>query len=142
MNQHKKSNNMKQIRVILELGKDGYGLWFEEIENIFGFGETIEAAKIDAESVLEGYIVALNKCNQPIPEILQGEYELVFEFDMESLLKHINGIVTKTALAKASGVNPSQLTHYSSGLKKPRKEQKEKIINGLHKLGRELLSLS
>ena len=30
----------------------------------------------------------------------------------------------------------------SSGLKKPRKEQREKIINGLHKSGQELLSVS
>ena len=133
---------MNQIHVILELGKDGYGVWFEELENVFGFGETVEAAKKDAKAALEGYIVALNRCNQVIPEILQGEYELVFDFDIKALLKHIDGIVTKTALAKASGINPAQLTHYSSGLKKPRKEQKEKIIAGLHKLAQELLSVS
>ena len=133
---------MKQIHVVLELGKDGYGIWFEELENVFGFGETVEAAKKDAKAALEGYIVALNRCNQPVPEILKGEYELVFEFDTKALLKHIDGIVTKKAISEASGINKSQLTHYSSGLKKPRKEQREKIINGLHKLGRELLSVS
>ena len=133
---------MKQIHVTLELGKDGYGLWFEEIENVFGFGETVEAAKKDTKAALDGYIIALNRCNQPIPEILQGKYELIFQFDVEALLKYINGTVTKTALAKASGINPTQLSHYSSGLKKPRKEQREKIIAGLHKLGQELLSVS
>jgi len=133
---------MKQIHVILELGKDGYGIWFEELPHVFGFGETVEAAKNDAQAALEGYIVALNKSNQPIPEILQGEYELVYQFDVEALLKHIDGTVTKTALAKAAGINPVQLSHYSSGLKKPRKQQREKIIAGLHKLGRELLSIS
>ena len=133
---------MKQIHVILELGKDGYGIWFEELPHVFGFGETVEAAKNDAQAALEGYIVALNKSNQPVPEILQGEYELVYQFDVEALLKHIDGTVTKTALAKAAGINPVQLSHYSSGLKKPRKQQREKIIAGLHKLGRELLSVS
>jgi predicted RNase H-like HicB family nuclease len=133
---------MRQIKTVLELGKDGYGIWFEEIPNVFGFGETVEAAKADAKAALEGFGVVLNKYNQPIPEILQGEYELVFEFDIEALLKHIEGTVTKTALAKASGINASQLSHYSSGLKKPRKEQRDKIVAGLHKLGRELLSVS
>jgi len=133
---------MKQIHVILELGKDGYGVWFEELPHVFGFGETVEAAKIDAQRALEGYLIALNKCNQSIPEILQGEYELVYQFDVEALLKYIDGTVTKTALAKAAGINPVQLSHYSSGLKKPRKQQREKIIAGLHKLGRELLSVS
>ena len=132
---------MKQIHVILELGKDGYGVWFEDLPHVFGFGETAEAAKADAKSALDGYIVALDKCNQPIPEILQGEYELVFQYDVEALLKNIDGAVTKTALAKAAGINPTQLSHYSSGLKKPRKKQREKIITGLHKIGRELLAV-
>ena len=133
---------MKQIHVILELGKDGYGVWFEELPHVFGFGETVEAAKTDAKNALDGYIVALNKCNQPIPEILQSEYELIYKFDIEALLKYIDGTVTKKALAKAAGMNPVQLSHYSSGLKKPRKQQQEKIIAGLHKLGKDLLSVS
>jgi predicted RNase H-like HicB family nuclease len=132
---------MKQIHVILELGKDGYGVSVEEFP-VFGFGETVAAAKADAKAALDGYIVALKRCNKNIPEILQGEYELVFEFDVEALLKYIDGTVTKTALAKASGINATQLTHYSSGLKKPRKEQRDKIIAGLHKLGNDLLSVS
>jgi predicted RNase H-like HicB family nuclease len=97
---------MNQIRVILEMGKDGYGVCFEELPHVFGFGETLEKAKADAKAALDGYIVALNKCNQPIPEILQGEYELVFQFDVDALLKYIDGTVTKTALAKAAGINP------------------------------------
>jgi hypothetical protein len=57
-------------------------------------------------------------------------------------LKYINGTVTKAALAKAAGMNPTQLSHYSFGLKKPRREQRNKIISGLHKLGNDLLSVS
>lgn len=133
---------MQKVRVILELGKDGYGVSFPEIENIFGFGETLEAAKEDAQKVIDFYISILHKNNKPLPKILTGDYELAFEFETEALLKHIEGIVTKKALAKASGINPAQLSHYSSGLKKPRKEQREKIIKGLHKLGNELLSVS
>jgi predicted RNase H-like HicB family nuclease len=133
---------MKQIHVTLEMGKDGYGISFKEIPNIFGFGESVEAAKADAKAVLNFYIECLDKANKPIPEMLQGEYELAFEFDIEALLKYINGTVTKIALAKASGINPTQLSHYSSGLKKPRKEQRNKIVAGLHKLGNDLLAVS
>ena len=133
---------MRQIHVILELGKDGYGVSFNEIPNVFGFGETVTDAKADAKTALDFYIECLSKTNRAIPEILQGEYELVYQFDVEALLKYIDGTVTKTALAKASGINATQLSHYSSGLKKPRKEQRDKIIAGLHKLGRDLLSVS
>ena len=133
---------MKKIRAILELGKDGYGVSFPEIDNIFGFGETLAAAKVDAQTVFDFYIGMLKKNGKDLPEMLQGEYELCFEFDIEALLKYVDGIVTKTALSKASGINASQLSHYSSGLKKPRKEQRERIIKGLHTLGQELLSVS
>jgi predicted RNase H-like HicB family nuclease len=137
-----KEDFMEKIKVILEAGKDGYGVSFEIIPNVYGFGETVETAKADAKAALEGFVVALRKYNKPIPKVLEGGYELDFEFDIEALLKHIEGIVTKSALAKASGINPSQLSHYSSGLKKPRKEQKEKIIQGLHKLAQDLLSVA
>ncbi|MDR1102651.1 MAG: type II toxin-antitoxin system HicB family antitoxin [Tannerella sp.] len=133
---------MKQIHVTLEMGKEGFGVSFEEFPCVFGFGETVEAARADAKSALDGYAVALGKCNRPVPEILQGEYELVYQFDMEALLKHIEGTVTKTALAKAAGINPTQLTHYSTGLKKPRKEQRDKIISALHRIGKDLLSVN
>ena len=133
---------MKQIHAVLELGKDGYGVWFREIENGFGFGETVEQAKEDAKIALESYIFVLNKYNKPVPEILSGDYELVFEFDMEALLKYIDGTVTKRAIAKASGINAAQLSHYSSGLKKPRKQQREKIIAGLHKIAKDLLAVN
>jgi len=133
---------MNQIHVTLELGKDGYGVSFREITNVIGFGETVELAKKDAKDVLFFFIESLNKNHRPVPEILQGDYELVYEFDIEALLKHLDGKVMKTALSKASGINATQLSHYSSGLKKPRKEQRERIIKGLHKLGQELLSVS
>ena len=133
---------MITITTILEAGKDGYGVSFPEIPNVFGFGETVENAKKDAKAALKAFIDILKQYGKEIPEILAGDYELIFEFDIEALLKYIDGIVTKTALAKASGINPAQLSHYSSGLKKPRKEQREKIVNGLHKLGHDLLSVS
>ncbi|GAP71753.1 hypothetical protein SAMD00024442_17_59 [Candidatus Symbiothrix dinenymphae] len=133
---------MKQIHVVLELGRDGYGVCFREIDNIFGFGETVVKAMQDAKDVIKFYLECLEERDKSIPEILQGEYELVFEFDIEALLKYIDGTVTKTALAKASGIHPSQLSHYSSGLKKPRKPQREKIIAGLHKLGADLMAVS
>jgi predicted RNase H-like HicB family nuclease len=133
---------MKSIIVTLEMGRDGYGVSFDKVPNVFGFGETVELAKKDAKDALTFYVECLNKNQQPIPEILQGEYNLVFEFDVEALLKHIDGTVTKTALAKASGINVTQLSHYCSGLKKPRKQQHDKIIQGLQKIGKELLSVS
>jgi len=130
---------MKQIRAILELGKDGYGVSFIEINNVFAFGETVEKAKLDASEALKFYIDVENKEN--LPEILKGEYEIKFEFDMPALLKHINGIVTQKAISRETGIHETLLTHYSKGLKKPRKQQRERIISGLHKIAEDLLAV-
>jgi predicted RNase H-like HicB family nuclease len=136
-----KSNKriMKQIHVSLELGADGYGVSFRELDAVFGFGETVESAKADACQVVEDYIKVLATAGKPVPEILQGDYELIFEFDIEALLRAMRGKITKRALSKASGIHPTQLSHYGSGLKRPRKKQQDKIIAGLHQLGKDLL---
>jgi len=133
---------MEKIVATLEMGRDGYGVWFNDIKNVFAFGETVEKAKQDAREALEFFVEISEKSNKPVPKALQGEYELVFEFDTEALLKYVGNIVTQKALSKASLINPAQLSLYSSGQKKPRREQRERIINGIHKLAGELLSVS
>jgi predicted RNase H-like HicB family nuclease len=76
---------MNQIQAILELGKDGYGVRFDDIPHVIAFGQTIEEAKKEAKEALEGYIIALNMCNQQIPNILKNKYELSFRYDVDSL---------------------------------------------------------
>lgn len=66
---------------------------------------------------------------------------MVFIFDVESLLNYYNGVFTKSALMRLTGINQQQLHHYSKGLKKPRQTQIKKIETALHKLGKELLAI-
>lgn len=133
---------MKTINVILERGKDGYGVSFDGIPNVYSFGETLEKAKENAKIALDGFVKALKKLNKPVPAALQGKYELEFEFDTAALLEYINGTITQTALSKATGINVSQISHYATGHRKPRPEQRRKIVNGLHQIGKELMAVS
>ena len=132
---------MKQITAILELGKDGYGVSFQEIDSVFAFGETVEKAKQEAGEALKFYIDVLNEDKENLPEILKGEYEIKYEFDVAALLKYIGGTVTQKAISRETGIHETQLAHYSKGLKKPREKQRERIICGLHKIGKELLAV-
>ena len=45
------------------------------------------------------------------------------------------------AISRVSGINQHQLSHYANGLKKPRPEQRRRIVEGLHKIGRELMAV-
>jgi hypothetical protein len=75
------------------------------------------------------------------PEILKGEFKIVYRFDIVSLLSYYKNIFTNAGLERITGINQRQLAHYSSGLKRPRPAQTKKIMNALHELGSELLSI-
>lgn len=72
------------------------------------------------------------------PKVFDEEYELVFKFDVQSLLEYYRGIFSFASLQLITGINQKQLAHYASGISKPRPVQAEKIANGLHRLAKEL----
>jgi predicted RNase H-like HicB family nuclease len=130
-----------KMKAILEKGKDGYGVSFEGIPNIYGFGETVEASKKDTKEVLD-FFIRTKDLHKLVPELLKGEYQLEFEFDTTTLLNYIGGTITPSALARASGINVAQISHYATGRRKPRPAQREKIVYGLHQIAHELLTVS
>ena len=76
------------------------------------------------------------------PSIFDGEYSFEYKFNIESLLCCYNGILSRAALSRISGINEKQLGHYACGRSRPRQAQKVKIIEGLHRLGNELLAVT
>jgi predicted RNase H-like HicB family nuclease len=130
---------MKQIKIVIEKTKNHYSAYAENVEGIYGAGNTPDEAK---QSILNA-ITLLKKYNkaQNIPAILKGNYELVYRFDAESLLTYYKKVFTNSALERITGINQRQLQHYSSGLKKPRLAQKKKIETALHQLGSELMAI-
>ena len=127
---------MKTLKIIIERSKDHFGAYAENAEGIYGAGDTVEEAK---QSILDAItIIRQEFSSDNIPNILKGEYEIVYHFDAESFLRYYKGIFTNSALERITGVNQRQLQHYSSGLKKPRQLQLKKIEDGLHRLAAEL----
>ncbi len=129
---------MKKIRVVIEQGKDGYGAYAENVKKIYGMGDTVEEVK---QSVLECIEIVKSFDDKNIPAALKGEYEIVWKFDVESLLEYYKGIFSQTGIARLTGINEKQLNHYASGLKKPRPAQAKKIENALHRLANDLLAI-
>jgi predicted RNase H-like HicB family nuclease len=130
---------MNTLKIVIERSADMFGAYAENAEGIYGGGDTVEKAK---QSILDAIdIIKEEFTSQNTPAILKGEYEIIYHFDVESLLNYYKGIFTNAALEKITGINQRQLQHYSSGLKKPRLPQLKKIEKGLHKLAAELQSL-
>lgn len=130
---------MKTLRIIIEKSADYFDAYAENCEGVYGAGDTVEEAK---ENVLNG-LELLIKSTDPerLPEILKGQYTIIYKFDTQSFLNYYDKIFSKPALERLTGINQKQLHHYASGMRKPREQQRKKIADALHQLGQELLSI-
>ena len=77
-----------------------------------------------------------------VPQWLRdGEYEFEYHLDAAALLQMCAPYASIAAISRVSGINQHLLSHYANGLKRPRPEQRKRIVEGLHKIGRELISV-
>lgn len=129
---------MKKIKIVIGRSKDHFGAYAENVPKIYGGGDTIEEAK---QSIFECIDIVKSFDDKDIPAALKGEYELVWQLDVGSFLQHYKGIFNQTGIAKLTGINEKLLSHYASGLKKPRAAQAKRIEAALHQLGSELLAV-
>lgn len=104
-------------------------------------GTFADLKKEIAESI-EFYIDCAKEDGEVYPAVFDREYELVYKFDMESLLSFYEKVISRAALGRITGINERQLSHYACGRSKPRPEQAQKIVNALHELGQDLLAIS
>jgi len=95
---------------------------------------------------------------QSVPGILNSAYEAIdfyfeeadekvgpndirFEIDFKQFFKYYK-VINSKFLAEKIGMNATLLSQYVSGIKTPSKKQTEKILNGIHQIGRELAEIN
>lgn len=96
----------------------------------------------EVEESIQFYIDCAKEDGEDYPSILDYDYELEFKFDVQSLLFFYQGIFSYSALETITGINQKQLAHYAAGRSKPRKQQTEKIANGLRELAEEMICIT
>lgn len=96
----------------------------------------------EVRSTLEFHIKGMVADGDDIPDWLRnGDYELEYHLDAAALLQMCSPYASIAAISRVSGINRHQLSHYANGLKKPRPAQRKRIVEGLHKIGRELIAV-
>ncbi|MBC9934528.1 helix-turn-helix transcriptional regulator [Chitinophaga qingshengii] len=65
---------------------------------------------------------------------------IVIRLDMQQFFEYYNVISVK-GLAERIGMNPSLLSQYANGIKKPSTKQAHKILDGIKEVGMELSKL-
>jgi predicted RNase H-like HicB family nuclease len=129
---------MKTVRAILSKGSDDFGAWLEDLDGVYGAGDTPGEALESLKKSMALYV----KHNTDAPAWLKnGTYRIRYKFDAESILNYYKGIFTNAALERITGINQKQIQHYASGIKKPRPEQLKKIEIAFKKLGTELMAV-
>lgn len=76
-----------------------------------------------------------------LPDCLKVPHTFRYEMTVQALLHYYDGILTRAAISRATGINQNQLSHYMNGVRNPRPDKRRLIINGLHKIGHELLTV-
>jgi predicted RNase H-like HicB family nuclease len=132
---------MHYLKAIIETTAHNYSAYFENLDGVAATGATLAEIKENLTSALDDWFTTCKELDCEIPEELQGEYAITFKMDVKSLLSVYEGIFTKSALERLTGINQKQLWHYANGLSQPRKAQVEKIESALHRLGAELLAI-
>ena len=105
-------------------------------------GRTLEELKRNMEEALRWHIESMREDGEYVPEEFDGEWQLEWNLSVRALLHYTEKLVPKAAIAKVTGINQQQLTHYASGYREPRPAMRAKIIEGIHQIANQLSAIS
>ena len=131
---------MEKIVMILERSKDLYCAYSDNCDGIYAAGETMEEAKADTYRAIDG--IKRNLPEERWPEQIKGEFEIEWKFDVPSFLEYYSNFISLAGMERMTGVNQKQLSNYLNHRSVPRRKQADRIVNGIHRFARELLSIS
>ncbi|WP_313373774.1 type II toxin-antitoxin system HicB family antitoxin [Chishuiella sp.] len=131
----------KIIEVFVEKNEDG--TYWGTSQNIPGvissFGNSLDELQRDFELAFSDYIEVAKELKEPYAE----DYEnVVFEYkmDMSSFFELVPEIKI-SSIAKRAEMNESLVRQYKTGKVKASQSQSNKILDAIHELGNELLSV-
>ena len=137
---------MEKITVFIGWAEKNYSAYTNDFERLGGIiiatNKTLDGVKKEFESALQFHIDGCKQDGDTLPEWLtSGKYELAYILETSALIHSLDGILTRSAIARVTGINERQIGHYALGIRKPRPQQRDKIIAGIHKISCELASV-
>ncbi|MBN1340387.1 MAG: type II toxin-antitoxin system HicB family antitoxin [Bacteroidales bacterium] len=121
----------KKIKIIVEKTSTGFSAYSEDYP-IFSTGKTVTEL--------------INNVFEAAKLYFEDKYEIThenlkFEIDFSQFFQNYK-VLNAKFLAEKIGMNPTLLSQYVQGHKKPSDDQTEKILNGIHQIGQELTELN
>ncbi|MCK7535643.1 MAG: XRE family transcriptional regulator [Marinilabiliales bacterium] len=122
----------EKIVFILEKTDTGFSALCSDY-SIFTTGESIPQLLYNAYEAANLYF------EEGVIEITREN--ISFEIDFEQFFKYYR-VLNSRFLAERIGMNPTLLSQYIQGRKKPSNKQRDKILYGIHKIGQELSDIN
>lgn len=133
---------MKKVKVIIEWATDGgIGAMMQD-EMFTGMGDTVEAAVKDLKQGVAFYITTAKEMGFPYKDYLDGDYQIIIEYDAVSMLKYAREYIKDTKLAEITGIPAAQLGRYANDKSKPRPAACHKIVEALRRFATPLCAIT
>jgi len=121
----------KKIKIIVEKTDTGFSAYSEELP-IYTTGRTVPELINNAYEAAQLYF----------EDKYQIDHDnLKFEVDFTQFFQYYK-VLNSKFLAEKIGMNPTLLSQYVQGHKKPSDNQTEKILTGIHQIGQELSEMN
>ena len=118
--------------MIVEKTKTGFSAFSEDYP-FFTTGRTVP-------ELIDNAIEAANLYFEENNLVLTHE-NMKFEIDFRQFFQYYK-VLNSKILADKIGMNPTLLSQYVQGHKKPSEKQTEKILSGIHQIGQELSEIN
>ena len=128
----------KKIISIVEKTENGFSAYIEGVDGVVATGKVLDDVKNLLIEALEMHIETSKELEEPIPAILNGKYEVIFQMDLPSLFEWLSGRISQTGLARIVGINNTLIHQYVTGVKKPGPKQRVRIEQNLHNFAADL----
>ena len=122
----------KKIKMIVEKTDTGFSAFSEDYP-IYTTGRTIP-------ELIDNALEATSLCFEE-DSIRITQENLKFEIDFKQFFQYYK-VINAKFLANKIGMNPTLLSQYVQGRKKPSDAQTEKILLGIHQIGQELSEIN
>ena len=113
---------MEKIKALVGWCNKNYSVTTDDYDRLNGTiittGATFEGLQKEFESALKFHIEGCLADGDSLPEWLMcGDYEIEYELTTSALLHRLDGILTRSAIARVSGINERQIGHYALGIR-------------------------
>jgi predicted RNase H-like HicB family nuclease len=135
---------MKQVKVIVEWSDGNFSAGTGEVNGaVIATGATLEKVKQEFKEAFNLHVKGSLADGDKLPAyIVNGQYGFDFDLQASAMLHLADGLITRSALSRVTGINEKQLSHYLTGHRKARQAQNDKIAVGIKTIEKQIKELS